>query len=261
VLKNTGDGLLMSFSSAVQALQCALQIQHDLHALNETLPPEEWVQHRIGVHLGDIIVTDDDVFGDGVNVAARLQQEAKPGAICLSRTVHDVVKGKLPNEPQYLGPRHLKNVVEPVMVWQFPPIGEAVSGDVVQGQTAGQIFKELGPQEEEGARGLQAGAMVAASIVVALAGIGLIWMFTKPSCDKPKTDSPPISKKVSPAKTDQTKADSAKNEPNTGRTGDNSPALTENAELREKQAEFLKVYDLRFGSKVSSLPSRMRARL
>ncbi|MBV6459048.1 MAG: hypothetical protein HONBIEJF_02188 [Fimbriimonadaceae bacterium] len=244
VLKSTGDGLLMSFASAVQAVQCALQIQHDLHERNKLVPTEEWVQHRIGIHLGDIIVTESDVFGDGVNVAARLQQEAKPGAICLSRTVHDVVKGKLPVEPQYLGPRHLKNVIEPVMVWQFPPIGEATTGDGAQGKTTAEIFRELGPSEEGGAEGAKGSAMVVASVVCVIAAIGLIWMFTRPAGDssaavedtKSKTKSTVV--KPAPPEGDKGKVEPPKTEET------QVPAsLADNSELKTKLAEFLKTYD------------------
>jgi len=244
VLKSTGDGLLMSFASAVQAVQCALQIQHALHERNNLVPAEEWVQHRIGIHLGDIIVTDSDVFGDGVNVAARLQQEAKPGAICLSRTVHDVVKGKLPVEPQYLGPRHLKNVIEPVMVWQFPPIGEATTGDAVQGKTTGEIFRELGSSEEEGAQGAKGGAMVVASVVCTIAAIGLIWMFTRPSGDQP-TESTSKKPKSTVAKSDPAKVEKDAPKSNETKSVDSAPpaVLAENAELKTKLAEFLKTYD------------------
>ncbi len=110
VLKSTGDGLMVLFTSAVQAVACALEIQRDFHAKNLELPKTEQLQHRIGIHLGDIFQSGGDVMGDGVNVAARLQTEAVPGGICLSKTVYDVVHNRLPFYVNDLGPRKLKNI-------------------------------------------------------------------------------------------------------------------------------------------------------
>ncbi len=110
VLKSTGDGLMVLFTSAVQAVACALEIQRDFHAKNLELPKTEQLQHRIGIHLGDIFQNGGDVMGDGVNIAARLQTEAIPGGICLSKTVYDVVHNRLPFYVNDLGPRKLKNI-------------------------------------------------------------------------------------------------------------------------------------------------------
>lgn len=110
VLKSTGDGLMVLFTSAVQAVACALEIQRDFHAKNLELPKSEELQHRIGIHLGDVFQQSGDVMGDGVNVAARLQTEAVPGGICLSKTVYDVVHNRLPFYVNDLGPRKLKNI-------------------------------------------------------------------------------------------------------------------------------------------------------
>jgi len=126
VLKSTGDGLLMYFDSAVQAVAFALQAQEALALAAEELSADEVLQHRIGIHLGDVFVTDDDVMGDGVNVAARLQAEAPPGGICISQTVYDVVKNRLAVKATYLGPRELKNIKEAVPVYQI--LLEAASG-------------------------------------------------------------------------------------------------------------------------------------
>lgn len=119
VLKNTGDGLLMYFESATQAVACAMRAQAHFVAVAKKVPSEEQLQHRIGIHLGDVFVSDDDVMGDGVNVAARLQAEAPPGGICVSQTVYDVVKNRLGVKVTYLGPRELKNIQEAVPVYQI----------------------------------------------------------------------------------------------------------------------------------------------
>lgn len=120
VLKSTGDGLLMLFTSAVQAVACALEIQRDFQKQNLELPKAERLQHRIGIHLGDVFQHGGDVMGDGVNIAARLQTEAVPGGICLSQTVFDVVNNRLPFYVNDLGARTLKNIGK-VTAYQISP--------------------------------------------------------------------------------------------------------------------------------------------
>jgi class 3 adenylate cyclase len=119
VLKTTGDGLLCYFASAVEAVACALEMQKHFAALAKTLPSGEALQHRIGIHLGDVLVQDQDVMGDGVNIASRLQAEAEPGGICISQTVYDVVKNKIELKATYLGARDLKNIAQAVPVYRL----------------------------------------------------------------------------------------------------------------------------------------------
>jgi class 3 adenylate cyclase len=119
VLKTTGDGLLCYFASAVEAVACALEMQKHFAALGKTLPSGEALQHRIGIHLGDVLVQDQDVMGDGVNIASRLQAEAEPGGICISQTVYDVVKNKIELKATYLGARDLKNIAQAVPVYSL----------------------------------------------------------------------------------------------------------------------------------------------
>lgn len=125
VVKNTGDGLLMVFDSAVQAVNAAVEMQTLLY---ERRSPSggEFFEHRIGIHLGDIVIGQEDVFGDGVNIASRLQNEALPGGIYMSQTVYDVVRGKSPISAVFMGPRSLKNIEQPVPAWQIPPIGATI---------------------------------------------------------------------------------------------------------------------------------------
>src|SRR5471032_1346700 len=118
VLNTMGDGMLLCFTSAVDAMSCAVEIQRTLLSQSQTLPASDVLHHRIGVHLGDIIMSGDNVFGDGVNIAARLQAEAKPDGICFSKTVHEVIKNKLKIDAQYLAPRQLKNIGR-VEIWQI----------------------------------------------------------------------------------------------------------------------------------------------
>jgi len=119
VLKSTGDGLLMCFSSAVKAVECAVEIQKSLIELASERKPEDCLEHRIGIHLADIFITETDVMGNGVNIAARLQTAADPGGICISQTVNDVVKANISLETKYLGPRALKNIREAVPVYKI----------------------------------------------------------------------------------------------------------------------------------------------
>ena len=111
VVKSTGDGLLMCFSSAVQAVSCSLEIQRQLATPTQT--SQKRLEHRIGVHLGDVFFKDDDVMGNGVNIAARLQTEAHPGGICISQVVYEVVKSRLALNASYAGPLQLKNIQAP----------------------------------------------------------------------------------------------------------------------------------------------------
>jgi len=92
VLKSTGDGLLIYFLSAVEAVSCGLEMQRRLVELAEGLEPDQYLDHRIGVHLGDILVSEQDVMGNGVNITARLQTYSKPRGLCVSRTIYDVSK-------------------------------------------------------------------------------------------------------------------------------------------------------------------------
>jgi len=127
VLKSTGDGLLMSFYSAVQAVLCSQEVQKQFAKLAEGLPREEYLQHRIGIHLGDVLFSHDDVLGNGVNIAARLQTKSTPGGICISQTVYDVVKARVDINASFLGPLKLKNIQEPVTVYQIPPYGQSAT--------------------------------------------------------------------------------------------------------------------------------------
>lgn len=117
-LKSTGDGLLIQFSSAVEAVAASLEIQREFVSRAESGVSKSTLRHRIGIHLGDVFVSEGDVMGDGVNIAARLVAEALPGGIIISEMVYAVVKNKLPLHVQPLGQRHLKNINDPVMAFR-----------------------------------------------------------------------------------------------------------------------------------------------
>jgi class 3 adenylate cyclase len=117
--KSTGDGLMMVFPGAGDAVRCALEIQERLGE-----PDKGGLAHRIGIHLGDVYLSDGDAHGDGVNVAFRLQELATPGGIVLSRVAYDVVKSKLGITPRSLGPRALKGISEPIDAYEITPRGK-----------------------------------------------------------------------------------------------------------------------------------------
>ena len=117
IVKLMGDGLLGEFPSAVEAVQCAVEIQHMMPERNADLPEERRIIYRIGINIGDIVVEDDDIFGDGVNIAARLEGLADPGGICISRPVHTQIADKLDLEFEDLGEQQVKNIAKPVMVY------------------------------------------------------------------------------------------------------------------------------------------------
>src|ERR1700693_324512 len=118
VVKGTGDGFLVEFRSVVDAVRCAIELQHGLLERNAGLPPERRIEFRVGIHLGDVVEeSDGDLMGDGVNIAARLEGIAKPGAICLSEDAYRQVKGRLDLKVSDLGLTQLKNIAESVRVY------------------------------------------------------------------------------------------------------------------------------------------------
>jgi adenylate cyclase len=121
VVKNTGDGLLAEFSSVVDAVRCAVEIQRGMAEREPEVPDERRISFRIGVNLGDVIVEETDIFGDGVNVAARLEGLAEPGGICVSRVVRDQIRDKLPYPFEELGEQSVKNIARPVRVYALRP--------------------------------------------------------------------------------------------------------------------------------------------
>ncbi len=167
VLKTLGDGILMRFTSAQNAVDAALEIQRTLFRQSRVLNTNEILEHRIGIHLGDVIVTKDDVMGDGVNIAARLQALAHPGAICLSRTVYDVAKGKILIPAKYLGPRTLKGIKDPIMVWEIPPIKDL---EKEKQESALEAFVVPQLANNEGATGVKAAIMLALLALVIAGG-------------------------------------------------------------------------------------------
>jgi len=120
-VKNLGDGFLAEFPSVVDAMRCAGEVQRGMIEREPSLPEERRIRFRIGVNLGDVIAEGEDIFGDGVNVAARLEVMAEPGGICISRVVRDQVRDRLDYTFEDLGEQTVKNIARPVRVFALCP--------------------------------------------------------------------------------------------------------------------------------------------
>lgn len=119
VVDSPGDNLLAEFDSIVVAVQCAVKIQETLHSRNLLLPEERRMHFRIGINLGDVVIDRARLYGDGVNVAARIEQMADPGGICVSGTVYDQIENKVPFSFEFMGEKELKNMGRPVRVYRL----------------------------------------------------------------------------------------------------------------------------------------------
>jgi class 3 adenylate cyclase len=124
-VNSAGDSVLAEFASVVNAVQCAVEIQTTLKAENARLPPERRMEFRIGVNLGDVMVDGEQIYGDGVNIAARLESLADPGSICISGSVHEQLGNKLALVYEDLGEQSVKNIPKPIRVFRVRSEGEA----------------------------------------------------------------------------------------------------------------------------------------
>jgi adenylate cyclase len=123
IVKNTGDGFLAEFASVVDAVRCAVEMQRGMAERNADIPPEERIEFRVGINLGDVIAEEHDIFGQGVNVAARLEALAEPGGICLGRVVRDQVRDRLDYIFEDMGEQQVKNIARPVRVYRVRDLG------------------------------------------------------------------------------------------------------------------------------------------
>ena len=127
IVKTTGDGMLVEFASAVDAVRSSAQVQRGMAEQNAALPQDHRIEFRIGIHVGDIIIDDNDIFGDGVNIAARLEGIAEPGGICISDDAQRQVRGKVDIAFEDMGSQTLKNIAEPMRTWRVRISGEPAS--------------------------------------------------------------------------------------------------------------------------------------
>src|SRR5450432_1868677 len=145
VVKRMGDGFLVEFRSVVDAVRCAIEIQNSMVERNVGLPPERRIEFRIGVHLGDVVEeADGDLMGDGVNIAARLEGIAKPGAVCLSEDAYRQVRARFDLAITDMGPAQLKNIAEPVRIYSLAVLAfNNMSGDAEQEYFSDGISEDI----------------------------------------------------------------------------------------------------------------------
>jgi len=132
IVKTTGDGMLVEFASVVNSIRCAVDVQRGMAKRNVDLPRDRRIEFRVGIHVGDIIIDRDDIYGDGVNVAARLEGLTEPGGICVSGRVHEDVQGKIDVAFEDGGEQQLKNIDRPIWIYRTRPSGAANSSLTLQ---------------------------------------------------------------------------------------------------------------------------------
>jgi adenylate cyclase len=168
VVKRTGDGAIIEFRSVVDAVRCAIEVQSGLAERNAGLPPEKRIEYRVGIHLGDVVEeSDGDLMGDGVNIAARLEGVAQPGAICLSEQAYWQVKGRLDLKVSDLGNTQLKNIAEPIHVYSLEVGQPAQAKPAASATTADQVRVAASKQRVGSA---PFAAAIAAILLLAFAG-------------------------------------------------------------------------------------------
>jgi len=123
IVKTTGDGLLVEFASVVDAVRCAVKLQREMAARNTAIPAGRRIEFRMGINVGDIIIEEDDIFGDGVNIASRLEALAEPGGVCISAAAHEQVRDKLDFSFDDIGDQKVKNIV---LGCTSPPSGSGI---------------------------------------------------------------------------------------------------------------------------------------
>ena len=191
VVKTTGDGLLLEFPSVVEAVRCAVDVQRGMAERNADVPPERRIEFRIGINVGDIILDGEDIYGDGVNVAARLQALAEPGQICVSKVVRDQVLDKLSFGFEELGAQQVKNIARPVEVYRIldaPPAATAQPQRVV---SSGGIFSRI-------TRGSRWSWLAAGAAAVMIAGVAIWYVSIQPKTTAALAGPPLMSVAVMP---------------------------------------------------------------
>ena len=164
IVKTMGDGILVEFASAVDAVACGITLQRGTASRNEALPEDKRLAFRIGINVGDIIIDSNDIFGDGVNVAARLEALCEPGGLCISRAVRDQVRDKLPIAFDDLGEQAVKNIARPVRAFGLAPRAIAAAPDLA---ASGHAAPAMRPR---------AWIAAAAAVLVVAGGASAWWM-------------------------------------------------------------------------------------
>ena len=142
VVKTTGDGLLLEFASVVDAVRCAIEVQDEMARLNDSVRGDRKMLLRMGINLGDIILVGDDIYGDGVNIAARLETMASPGGICISGTVYDQLAGKINQVIKDMGEQSLRNIEDPIRTYKILPTG--TEPELLENPPSATLVPDLG---------------------------------------------------------------------------------------------------------------------
>jgi class 3 adenylate cyclase len=165
VLNTMGDGMMVVFQSAIECVRCAIDIQHALYELKHSQPPDGVLQHRIGLHIGDVVLNGKNTMGDGINQASRIESLARPDSIAMSKDLHDFVRGKTPFNAKYLGPLRAKNIPEAIPIFEIAPID-----DEIRQRQAEALFTPPSAETNQGATGRRGALILVASIfLIALA--------------------------------------------------------------------------------------------
>jgi adenylate cyclase len=173
IVKTTGDGMLVEFPSVVDAVRCAVEVQRAMVDRNAETSVDQRITFRIGINLGDVIIDGDDIYGDGVNIAARLEALAEPGGLCISRVVRDQIRDKLPYPLEDMGEQSVKNIARPVRAYAMSVTAVASTPLAVPPQP-GPAHQKIKPQR----------AAIAASLV-AMMGIGIAAWWAWPQGNSP----------------------------------------------------------------------------
>src|SRR3954471_17645 len=182
IVKTTGDGMLVEFSSVVDAVRCAVEIQRAMADRNTDTSQDHRITFRIGINLGDVIADGDDIYGDGVNIAARLEALAEPGGICISRVGWDQIRDKLPYTFEDMGEQNVKNIARPVSAFDL-------SADAV----ASTSLVAVGPRAQPGVtrRDTSRPLLVAAGVFAAFGiAAGAWWAWPQPNLPTNSVNAP-----------------------------------------------------------------------
>ncbi len=195
VIKNTGDGLLMFFTSLDAAVKTATAMLQSLEDTTKTLPPEERLEHRIGIHLGDVMFQGDDVMGEGVNIAARLMAEALPDTLCISQSGFDIIKSRTTLYATFIGPRQLKNIKDPVPAVLLHTTQNLPASIPAPTETPHPTPSAFPANPEIPAGRKPASRLELASIIffpiILLAGLGIYFFLSLPAKSKPASSPAP----------------------------------------------------------------------
>jgi adenylate cyclase len=190
IVKTTGDGMLVEFASVVDAVRCAVEIQRAMVDRNAETAEDKRITFRIGVNLGDVIADGDDIYGDGVNIAARLEALAEPGGICISRTVRDHIGKRLPYTFEDMGDQSVKNIAQPVRVYTLSAAAVASTPLVAALAQPGSALGGISPKR----------FLIAASLVAAIGiGIAVWWAWPKGNSTAVPVQAPVAASAPNPA--------------------------------------------------------------